>query len=90
MHENVKGIYDSLCNRLAELLLFLNHILPLFNKLTKKFKATESKTSLDCNIKADYIQETKVCHIQYRNPVNFCNINDIFLGHNVSIFLQNS
>lgn len=87
-------IYNQLENPCTKLYLeFLNYILPLFINLNIEFQSetpcihliysritTTYKTLLECYIKPEYLRNTDISLLQFRNPRYFLNLEDIYYG----------
>nr|CAH7768616.1 unnamed protein product [Callosobruchus chinensis] len=93
------AIFNSLNNPVMRIYLeFLEYVLPIFTNLNLKFQsespkihilyermATTYKTILQCYMKSDYVNNTDVSAIQYRNPDHFKPLEDIYCGPKVAI-----
>lgn len=77
-------------------LQFLDFILPFFTNLNKEMQSESPKIHLiyknvtnilrsifDCFLKRNYVVNTPLENIDYKNPKNFLAIEDIYLGGNV-------
>nr|CAH7717430.1 unnamed protein product [Callosobruchus chinensis] len=93
------AIFNSLNNPVMRIYLeFLEYVLPIFTNLNLEFQsespkihilyermATTYKTILQCYMKSDYVNNTDVSAIQYRNPDHFKPLEDIYCGPKVAI-----
>jgi hypothetical protein len=82
---------------------FLQYFLPLFVDLNKEFQSEHVqlhvlynrlvvtyKTILECYLKFNYLKNTDVAEIQFRNPANFVELKNIYLGPKAMHFLGTS
>lgn len=97
-----KHILEHLSNHLNEMFLnFLSFILPLVNNLNKLFQSENptihilysqmerlTRTILECFIKSSCLRNSKLDTIEYKNPSNFVNLEDLYLGANVQLCLK--
>lgn len=76
---------------------FLDFVLPFFNNLNLEMQSESIKihtlytsiqsvlkTLLDCFLKPDYLGKTPLENIEYKNPHNFLEIENIYLGAKIS------
>jgi hypothetical protein len=96
-------IYQLLINPVNKLYLqFLEYVLPTFNSANLEFQSEIPKIQylyskmsgaykllLSYYIKPDYLKNTDVTKLQYRNPSNFLPLENIYLGPKVAIELNN-
>lgn len=74
-------------------LQFLDFVLPIFNKLNKEMQAESArihilyshicaslKTLFDCFLKRSYLNATNIEDVDFKNPHNFIDINDMYFG----------
>jgi hypothetical protein len=82
---------------------FLNYVLPYFTKLNLEMQAENIKIDslydkientfrciADSYLKRDYLEKTQTEDIQFRNPHNFVEIEQIYLGANVMSSIANN
>lgn len=96
------AIFNSLNNPVMKVYLeFLEYVLPIFNDLNLEFQsespkihilyermATTYKTILQCYLKIDYVNNTDVSAIQYRNPEHYKPLENIYCGPKVAIAFE--
>lgn len=89
-----KSIYENLTNPFTKLYIqFLDFVLPILTTLNIIFQSQNPqihniynemssayKTLLECYLKSDYIQNTDISLIQFRNPNFFLSNDKIYLG----------
>ncbi|XP_061724987.1 uncharacterized protein LOC133530945 [Cydia pomonella] len=76
-------------------LQFLDFVLPIFNKLNKEMQSEHAKihvlydqvctclkTLFECFLKRDYVKNTVLEKIEYKNPHMFLNLDDMYFGAN--------
>lgn len=100
-----ESILEKLQDPLTYLfLLFLEHVLPLFNNCNREMQSSEPKlfdlhnrmtvlykTFLDFFIKREIVTNVPLHQIDVRNPHNYKNIENIYLGAKINAYiLQNN
>ncbi len=97
-------ILNRLRNPMTKLyLLFLEYVLPFFNKLNKQMQAESTqvhvlyssvsstlKTILGCYMEPGYLNKTQLTEIKYRDPGKFLPLDKVYLGLKLSLELRNS
>ncbi len=97
-------ILQRLSNPITKLyLLFLDFVLPVFNKVNKLMQsestqihvlymsvASTLRTILSCYMKESYLSKTPLKQLRFRDPNNFKPIEEMYLGVNVDIELRSS
>lgn len=100
--EECEHIYSMLCDPFTKQYLhFLEYFLPFFTKLNLEFQSESVKihtvysrmselykTILDCYLNPDYLKNTELADVQYRNPRNYCDLKNVYLGPKVAIFMS--
>lgn len=100
--KKAEQIFGVLNDPLTKLYLqFLQYVLPFTVHLNQEFQseqpkihtlhermATVYKTFLEFYLNPEYIKNTPLENIQYRNPVNFMDINNMYFGAEVMIALS--
>ncbi|XP_063625602.1 E3 SUMO-protein ligase KIAA1586-like [Cydia splendana] len=99
---SARHILDNMNNPYIKLyLLFLDFILPHFNNLNKLMQSetvqihnlrkniiSVLKTILEFYIKPSYLESTDIESVNYRNPSNFLELKDIYMGAKVEAVLN--
>jgi len=102
--QKAKIIFEGLKNPHFELYLnFLDYFLPILNSLNLSFKSEKPqihllyskmsmayKTILECYTKPEYLNNTDIEKIQYRNPTYYLKTENIYLGGKCMAYLSNS
>lgn len=100
--ENCENIYSMLCDPLTKQYLnFLEYFLPFFTKLNLEFQSETVKihtvysrmselykTILECYLDPNYLKNTELANVQYRNPRNYCAIENMYMGPKVAVFMS--
>jgi hypothetical protein len=98
-----ENIFAKLQDPTTKLFLqFLDFILPLFNQLNLEMQSESPKihvvyknicnvlrTIYECFLKRNYIQSTEIENIDPKNPHNYVKLEDLYLGANVVLTINN-
>nr|CAI5857821.1 unnamed protein product [Callosobruchus analis] len=96
------AIFDCLNNPVIRICLeFQEYVLPIFSDLNVEFQsespkidtlqermATTYETIIQCYMKLDYVNNTDVSAIQYRNQDHFRPLEDVYRGPKVAIAFE--